>query len=468
MSGPLQVAVGDLDGDGKPDLTVTFYLPQTVSVFRNTGIVGDLTTNSFAPEVDFPLGGRGHTPAIADLDGDGKPDLAVVTELDSLLSLYRNVSTPGSFTNSSLAGRVDLSTGVNAWGVAVGDLDGDGRPDIVFANQTGNTLSIYQNIVPFGGPPVITFQPTNQTVTMGDTASFSVGASGALPLSYQWSFNTTNLVGATNATLTLTNVQFAQAGNYAVQITNTYGSILSSNRCRARATRITCCTWRPLHRPPFTASIRWSRWTPNIWGLRNLLDAYRDSRLKGLLFFSSSEIYGDPAPEAIPTTEDYRGNVSCVGPRACYDEAKRFGETLCWVFANSFGTPVRVVRPFNNYGPGMALTDRRAPADFAQCVLIGQDMVIHSSGTPTRTFCYVADAVAGYFKALLHDRFEAFNIGIERPEISVRQLAEHFRRAGEKLTGYKGNVVFQAATEKDYLTHNPSGVVPTSPARAPN
>ncbi len=193
----------------------------------------------------------------------------------------------------------------------------------------------------------------------------------------------------------------------------------------------------------------------NVWGLRNLLDAYRDTRLKGLLFFSSSEIYGDPAPEAIPTNEEYCGNVSCIGPRACYDEAKRFGETLCWVFANTFGTPARIVRPFNNYGPGMSLTDRRAPADFAQCVLNGQDIVIHSSGAPTRTFCYVADAVAGYFKALLHDRFETFNIGIERPEISVRQLAEHFRQAGEKLAGYQGKVVFQAATDKEYLTHNP-------------
>jgi UDP-glucuronate decarboxylase len=193
----------------------------------------------------------------------------------------------------------------------------------------------------------------------------------------------------------------------------------------------------------------------NIWGLRNLLESYRDTKLKGLLFFSSSEIYGDPAPEAIPTNEDYRGNVSCVGPRACYDEAKRFGETLCWVFANTFGAPVRVVRPFNNYGPGMALTDRRAPADFAQCVLNNQDIVILSSGTPRRTFCYVADAVAGYFKALLHDQFEAFNIGIERPEITVKQLAEHFQQAGAKLTGYKGNVIFQASADTNYLTHNP-------------
>jgi UDP-glucuronate decarboxylase len=199
-----------------------------------------------------------------------------------------------------------------------------------------------------------------------------------------------------------------------------------------------CCTWRPSRRRRFTANIRSSRST----------------RTSGV-FFSSSEIYGDPAPSAIPTNEEYRGNVSCTGPRACYDEAKRFGETLCWVFANTFGTPVRVVRPFNNYGPGMALADRRAPADFAQCVLNGQNIVILSSGTPTRTFCYVADAVAGYFKALLHDQFEAFNIGIEKPEITVRQLAEHFSRAGQKLTGYPGKVIFEASADKDYLTHNP-------------
>ena len=70
----------------------------------------------------------------------------------------------------------------------------------------------------------------------------------------------------------------------------------------------------------------------NIWGLRGLLDFFKERSIKGLVFFSSSEIYGDPTPENIPTSEDYRGNVSCLGPRACYDEAKRFGETMCYLY----------------------------------------------------------------------------------------------------------------------------------------
>ena len=100
----------------------------------------------------------------------------------------------------------------------------------------------------------------------------------------------------------------------------------------------------------------------NIWGLRQILDLYRGrDTLKGLLFFSSSEIYGDPSSDAIPTPETYRGNVSCHGPRACYDESKRFGETMAWVYAQQFGMPITVARPFNNYGPGNA-AGRQAPA----------------------------------------------------------------------------------------------------------
>ena len=253
LSSPVQVAIGDLDGDGKPDLTVTFYLPQTVvSVFRNTSTVGSLTTNSFAPRIDFSLGGRGHTPAIADLDGDGKPDLAVVTELNSLLSIFRNLSTPGSFTNSSLAPRVDFATGWNAWGVAMGDLDGDGRPDIVFCNQYDGTISIYQNIVPFGSAPLITSQPTNQTVRVGGTATFTVMSGGTSPLRYQWIFSGTNITMATNSSLILTNVQWSQAGNYAVLVTNAYGSILSSNAMLT--VTVDHFTWGPIPSPRFVST----------------------------------------------------------------------------------------------------------------------------------------------------------------------------------------------------------------------
>lgn len=195
----------------------------------------------------------------------------------------------------------------------------------------------------------------------------------------------------------------------------------------------------------------------NIWGLRRLLDAYRNrSSLRGFLFFSSSEIYGDPEPQFIPTAEDYRGRVSCHGPRACYDESKRFGETLCWVYAHEFGMPITVARPFNNYGPGMRVDDRRVPADFAQAVLAGQDILILSDGSPMRTFCYIADAIAGYLLCLLHGRYDYFNIGTAEPEISVRGFAEIYREAAAEVLGYAGAVTFQASSDPAYLTDNPN------------
>lgn len=195
----------------------------------------------------------------------------------------------------------------------------------------------------------------------------------------------------------------------------------------------------------------------NIWGLRNILDLYRGrDTLQGLLFFSSSEIYGDPITEAIPTPETYRGHVSCHGPRACYDESKRFGETMAWVYAQQFGMPITVARPFNNYGPGMRLGDKRLPADFALAVIEGRDLVILSDGTPTRTFCYVADAVAGYLLCLLHGSYDYFNIGIDRPEIMVRELAEIYRQAGAELFAYRGTVEYEKSEDPAYLLDNPN------------
>jgi len=194
----------------------------------------------------------------------------------------------------------------------------------------------------------------------------------------------------------------------------------------------------------------------NVWGLRRLLDYYREQNLRGFLFMSTSEIYGDPVAEQIPTPETYRGNVACIGPRACYDESKRLGETLCYLFHKEHGMPTRVVRPFNNYGPGLRLGDLRLPADMASAVLSGRDLVLYSDGRPTRTFCYVSDAVLGFFKVLLHDDFDVFNIGIDRPEISISDVAATYASCGRELLDYAGKVVHEAPAETDYLTDNPS------------
>jgi len=200
----------------------------------------------------------------------------------------------------------------------------------------------------------------------------------------------------------------------------------------------------------------------NINGLRSLLDLAARTDLRGMLFFSSSEIYGDPVPDAIPTPETYRGNVSCTGPRACYDESKRYGETLVVTFADHYGVPVRTARPFNNYGPGMKITDGRVIADFSRNVLAGEDIVMLSDGSPTRTFCYVADAVVGYYKVLVRGRSgEAYNIGVESPEISMADLARAIAGVGRANHGYSGSVIHADSPEADYLTDNPNRRCPS-------
>lgn len=200
----------------------------------------------------------------------------------------------------------------------------------------------------------------------------------------------------------------------------------------------------------------------NIYGLRHLLDyciAQREKKkpVEAFLFYSTSEIYGDPTPDNIPTPETYNGNVSCTGPRACYDESKRYGETMAVNFARQYDLPVRIVRPFNNYGPGLKITDKRALPDFARNVLSGEDIVLLSDGSPTRTFCYVADAIVGYFKVLLLGKNgESYNIGLDKPEISIRQLAEDVIRTARELFDYKGNLGFKISEDREYLTDNPN------------
>ena len=200
----------------------------------------------------------------------------------------------------------------------------------------------------------------------------------------------------------------------------------------------------------------------NVNGLRSLLEYCINQKkgqkpVEGFLFFSSSEVYGDPSQDNIPTPESYNGFVSFTGPRACYDESKRYGETLCVNFAKQYDLPIKIARPFNNYGPGLKITDKRVLPDLARDVFAGRDITLLSDGSPTRTFCYIADAIIGYFKVLLRGRNgEAYNIGVADPEISMRKLAEHVAQIAKETFEYKGKVQYHTASEKEYLIDNPN------------
>lgn len=162
-----------------------------------------------------------------------------------------------------------------------------------------------------------------------------------------------------------------------------------------------------------------------IFGAKNLLELARKKNIRSFLFFSSSEIYGDPDPNFIPTPETYHGNVSCTGSRACYDESKRLGETLCVTYYDMYKVPVKIVRPFNIYGPGMRPDDFRVVPTFLVNAINGKPLPVHDEGNQTRTFCYISDATVAFFKVLLspYNR-EVYNVGNENDEINMFSLAQ--------------------------------------------
>ncbi|MCB2101672.1 MAG: NAD-dependent epimerase/dehydratase family protein [Rhodobacterales bacterium] len=157
-------------------------------------------------------------------------------------------------------------------------------------------------------------------------------------------------------------------------------------------------------------------------------------------FFSSSEIYGDPDPAHVPTAESYRGHVSCQGPRACYDESKRVGETLCYIFHGKNGTKTNTIRPFNVFGPGMQETDYRVLPNFASRIKAGLPLNVYGTGNQTRTFCYITDAMVGFLRVILKGvPGEAYNIGNPKPEISMVDLVQRIEKVSSRKVTY--NVV---------------------------
>ena len=173
-------------------------------------------------------------------------------------------------------------------------------------------------------------------------------------------------------------------------------------------------------------------------GTLNLLN--KAARDKARFFqASTSEIYGDP--EVHPQTESYRGNVNTVGPRSCYDEGKRFAETLVTDFGVQHGLTTRIVRIFNTYGPRMHPDDGRVVSNFIVQALMGEDITIYGSGEQTRSFCFVDDLVEGFIRLMnTNDGIDGpVNIGNPQ-ETTVNQLAEQ---------------ILQMAGSKSRIVHHP-------------
>lgn len=159
-------------------------------------------------------------------------------------------------------------------------------------------------------------------------------------------------------------------------------------------------------------------------GTKNLLELALKKKSKSFLFFSSSEIYGDADPHFLPTPETYSGNVSCIGPRSCYDESKRLGETLCIVYHRLYNSPVKIVRPFNIYGPGMKPNDYRVIPKFLTSAIRNQPLPVYAGGNQTRTFCYISDAITGFLKVLLSKNEGCvYNVGNDNNELNMLALA---------------------------------------------
>ena len=153
-------------------------------------------------------------------------------------------------------------------------------------------------------------------------------------------------------------------------------------------------------------------------GHRNLLEL---ARVKGarILFASTSEVYGDPLVH--PQVETYFGNVNTIGPRSCYDEAKRYGEALTVAYAREFGIETRIVRTFNTYGPRMRPDDGRIIPNFFVQALQGQPLTVYGSGSQTRSFCYVSDQTEGMYALMQSPETRPVNVGnpIERTVLEI-------------------------------------------------
>lgn len=183
-------------------------------------------------------------------------------------------------------------------------------------------------------------------------------------------------------------------------------------------------------------------------GTRNMLELALEHDARFLLT-STSECYGDP--HVHPQVETYWGNVNPVGPRSCYDEAKRFAEAITMAYHRKHGVRTTIARIFNTYGPRMKLNDGRIVPAFVDQALRGLPMTIFGDGTQTRSFCYVSDLVDGLYRLLLSDERYPVNLGNPR-EMTIKEFAE----AIQQISGSTVPLVFCPLPEDDPKQRRPN------------
>ena len=187
----------------------------------------------------------------------------------------------------------------------------------------------------------------------------------------------------------------------------------------------------------------------SVLGAINMLGLAKRIKVK-ILQASTSEVYGDP--EIHPQTEDYRGNVNPIGPRACYDEGKRCAETLFFDYYRQHRVNIKVMRIFNTYGPRMNTNDGRVVSNFIVQALRGEDITIFGDGMQTRSFCYVDDLIDGMIRFMNSKEEFIGPVNIGNPsEFTMLELAEKI----VSLTGSKSRLIFKPLPEDDPMQRQP-------------
>ena len=182
-------------------------------------------------------------------------------------------------------------------------------------------------------------------------------------------------------------------------------------------------------------------------GTHNALGLAR-AKGAGLLLASTSEIYGDPLVH--PQSEDYWGNVNSIGPRGCYDEAKRFAEAIVMAYHRSHGINTRIVRIFNTYGPRMRLNDGRIVPNFMKQAILDEPLTVYGEGTQTRSFCYASDLIDGIYRLMLSDENLPVNIG-NPVEFTILEFAHLVKQ----LTGSNSEIEFLPLPQDDPRQRRP-------------